>query len=80
MLYYRLRSAAHGMHSRPVCARRSAFTKNFNATLLSDGNNSPEQSLHEATMKEFKEAYGKVLSCEEVKEMFADHRQGRCLA
>jgi len=74
------RSAAHGLHSHSVCVRRSAFTKNINAILLSDGNNGPKRSLHEATLSEFKEAYGKVMSCEEVKAMFSDHRQGSALA
>ena len=59
---------------------RSAFIKNFNAILLSDANNAPKQSLHKATLSEFKEAYGKVMSCNEVKEMFTNHRQGSALA
>ena len=75
------RSAALGMRScSHLHARRSAFTKNFNAVLLSDANNAPEKSLHEASLKEFKEAFGKVMSCEEVKEKFADHRQGSAMA
>ena len=70
----------HGMLSCPDCVRRSAFTKNINAILLSDGNNGPKRSLHEATLSEFKEAYGKVMSCDEVKDMFSNHRQGSAMA
>ena len=33
-------------------------------------------SLHEAALKAFKTAFGKVLTCEEAKEMFAQHQQG----
>ena len=48
--------------------------------MLSDGNDSMEQSLHEATLKAFETGFGKVLSCEEAKRMFAEHRQGSAMA
>ena len=44
--------------------------------MLSDGNASTEHSLHEAALKAFKTAFGKVLTYEEAKEMFAQHQQG----
>lgn len=55
--------------------RRSAFTKNFNVIMLSDGNAGKEQSLHEASLLAIKTAFGKVLTCEEAKAMFAQHKQ-----
>ena len=59
-----------------VCVRRSAFTKNFNVMMLSDGNASTEQSLHDASLKAFVTGFGKVLTCQEAKEMFTQHKQG----
>ena len=56
-------------------ARRSAFTKNLNVMMLSDGNDSTEDSLHEATLKAFQTGFGKVLSCDDAKSMFAEHKQ-----
>ena len=75
-----LRTAGNDRHSCSVCTRRSAFTKNFNVMLLSDGNDSTEQSLHEASLKAFQTGFGKVLSCDEAKKMFAEHRQGSATA
>ncbi len=48
--------------------------------LLSDGNDSTEQSLHEASLKAFETGFGKVLSCDEAKKTFAEHRQGSAMA
>ena len=55
--------------------RRSAFTKNYNVIMLSDGNASFERSMHEASLKAIQTAFGKVLSCDDVKSMFEKHRQ-----
>jgi len=74
------RSAGYDRHLRSVCTRRSAFTKNINVMLLSDGNDSTEQSLHEASLKAFETGFGKVLSCDEAKKTFAEHRQGSAMA
>ena len=56
-------------------ACRSAFTKNFNVMMLSDGNAGKEQSLHEASLRAFETSFGKVLTCEEAKELFRQHKQ-----
>ncbi len=56
--------------------RRSAFTKNFNVMMLSDGNAAKEQSLHAASLRAIQTSFGKVLTCDEAKEMFAQHKQG----
>ncbi len=59
----------------PCVVCRSAFTKNFNVVMLSDGNASWERSMHDASLEALKTAFGKVLSCDEVKSMFLQHRQ-----
>ena len=58
-----------------LCTRRSAFTKNFNVMMLSDGNEGWDGSLHKASLKAFEAAFGKVVSCDDVKRMFAEHEQ-----
>ena len=55
--------------------RRSAFTKNMNVIMLSDGNASFDRSMHEASLKAINTAFGKVMSCDEVKSMLEQHWQ-----
>ena len=62
-------------HYRTMLVCRSAFTKNFNVIMLSDGNASWERTMHESSLKALKTAFGKVLTCDEVKSMFLQHRQ-----
>jgi isochorismate hydrolase len=61
--------------STPLLPCRSAFTKNFNVIMLSDGNAGFDRSLHEAPLKAFETGFGKVLSCDEIVSMLEQHRQ-----
>ena len=65
----------HSAQPTPSLRRRSAFTKNYNVIMLSDGNASFDKTLHEASLKAFETGFGKVMSCDDVERMFEEHRQ-----
>jgi hypothetical protein len=43
--------------------------------MLSDGNASFDRSMHEASLKAIRTAFGKVLSCDDVRSIFEKHKQ-----